>query len=134
MLGKGKFEGRERRRFVRWHGELPSGFVIFSDVIIPDVPTKTEGIIHDLSATGLRAVIKDLYNEQKEGLLMGAVKVGLSVQLDRSKDPIKAIGRMVWMKDSVEGENVKVIGLEFSDITTVAQDTLRNFIIDYYVK
>lgn len=134
MLGKEKFKGRERRRFVRWHGELSAGFVIFSDVMIPHVPAKIEGVIRDLSAIGLRAVIRDLYNEQKEGLLVGAVKIGLIVQLDRSKDPVKAIGRMIWMKDSIEGENVKVIGLEFSDITTVARDTLRNFIIDYYVK
>ena len=134
MLGKEKFEGRERRRFVRWHGELPSEFVVFSDVIIPDVPTKTEGIIRDLSATGLRAVIKDLYNEQKEGLLVGAVKIGIIAQLGGLKGLIKAIGKVVWIKDSIEDDSIKVIGLEFSDITTIVQDVLRNYIIDFYVK
>lgn len=134
MRGEEKFGGRERRRFVRWHGEIPAEFVIFSDVIIPDVPTKAEGIIRDLSATGLRAVIKDLYNEQKEGLLVGAVKIGVIVQLDRSEEPVKAIGKVVWMGDNAENESIKVIGLEFSDITNVAQDSLRKYIIDYYVK
>jgi len=70
MLGKDKLGGRERRRFVRWHGEIPAEFVIFSDVIIPDVPTKTEGVIRDLSATGLRTYItnrrKVFYLEQSK--------------------------------------------------------------------
>ncbi len=47
---------------------------------------------------------------------------------------VKAIGRVVWMGDNVENERIKVIGLEFSDITTVVQDALRNHIINHYVK
>ena len=134
MLGPKKFGSKERRRFVRWHGELPSEFVIFSDMIIPDVPTKTEGTLRDLSATGLRAIIKNVYNTQEEGLASGAVKVGAVLRLRKSDQPVKAIGRVVWMQDKPEEPSTKIIGLEFSDITMVGQDAVRSFVIDFYVK
>ncbi len=134
MLGAKRFGSKERRRFVRWHGELPAEFVIFSDMIIPDVPTKTEGTLRDLSATGLRAVIKNIYNTQEEGLATGAVKVGAILRLSKSDQPVKAIGKVVWMSDETDEPSTKVIGIEFSDITITGQDAIKSFVIDFYVK
>jgi len=134
MLNPKKFGSRERRRFVRWHGELPAEFVIFSDMIIPDVPTKTEGVLRDISASGLRAVIKNVYNTQEEGLASGAVKVGAILRLRKPEVVVKAIGKVVWMQDKPEEASTKIIGIEFSDITTSAKDAIRSFVIDFYVK
>jgi len=134
MASPKQFGTKERRRFVRWHGELPAEFVIFSDMIIPDVPTKTDGILRDLSATGLRAVIKNVYNTQEEGLASGAVKVGAILRLRKPEIVVKAIGKVVWMQDKPDEASTKIIGIEFSDITTCGQDAIKGFVIDFYVK
>lgn len=134
MLGPKKFGGKERRRCVRWHGKLLAEFVIFSDMVIPDVPTKTEDVLRDLSSTGLQAVIKNVYAGQEAGFASGMVKVGTILKLHGSDQPIKIIGRVVWMRDRPDEPNTKIVGIEFSDITTVAKDAIGSFVIDSYVK
>ena len=134
MLGPKKFDPKERRRFVRWHGELPARFVIFSDMVIPDVPVRTDGTLRSLSAMGLRAVIKNVYNIQKECFTSGEVKVGSIFKLGKSDQPVKVVGKVVWMQDNPDESSTKIIGIEFSDITTVGQDAIKEFVIDFYLK
>jgi len=126
------FGQKDRRTAIRWYGEMPTEFVTFSDMIIPDNPKKTKGVIRDLSIKGFRAIVEGISTDDEEALLKGVVKVGIIVKFENITTPVKAIGKVVWMKDSSQ-EGSKIMGVEIVSTTSAAEDAIKNHIINFYI-
>ncbi len=126
------FGQKDRRTAIRWYGEIPTEFVTFSDMIVPDNPQKTKGVIRDISTKGFRAIVEGISNDDEEALLSGAVKVGVIIKLENVPNPIKAIGKVVWLKESLR-KGSKIMGAEMVSLTSASEDAIKEYIINFYI-
>ena len=79
----------------------------------------------------------DLSEEWMEGLASGMIKIALEIEIDGSKNPVRALSKMMWFSKIGNDEKTKkekyVLGLRFVDITTDSQDIIKDYIIKNYL-
>lgn len=132
-----KYKGPERREAVRLEQDIPVEYSFISEVKSTELARKRSGIIHDISARGVRLEVNELDEAWMEGLYSGLIKLGLEIKLLGERRPIRALAKVVWLTKAWQESNVGltkyILGLEFLDITTSDQDTIRNYVISSYL-
>ena len=128
-----RYEEKERREDVRWYEEFSADFIFFSDLKMPELPKKVQGTICNISALGVCIEIVIPEGINKEGLLLGMIKVGIKMNFSKKDREIKALTKVVWMNSYGESENRYMAGLEFININFADKEAIKEYIIDSYL-
>jgi len=130
--------GSEKREFIRLQQTIQATYNLIDDRKSLALTRKSEAVIMDISAGGVRLEIDDLDKTWAEGLYSGTVKLGIEIGLPGLAKPIQALARVVWLnKGPLQTETGKVrysMGLEFRDITSGQRDIIIEYIIKNYLK
>jgi len=133
MEGIESYKGPEKRRSVRWYERLPVKYILVNDTDKPEFSPHYEGIMRNISAVGMCVETTLLSDDWKERLLYGTIKVAVTLNLPNSTTDICALSKIAWLSRLPE-KNAHLLGLEFMDITTTASDTIKDYIISFYLK
>ena len=125
--------GRDRRYGVRVSLDIVMNLVIFDAEVTglirgKDLIKLRRGKVSDISITGLRVETSDIEDQWLFHMLSGRVQIALKLQLPKDKDPINAIGKIVWIDSAGHALHAKrMLGIKFMEIS--AQDKVK--ITDY---
>jgi len=131
------YPGPERRENVRIYQVLPVEFVFINEDTSAELSKPCSAVIQNISAGGVLLEVDELNESWKDGLFSGMIKVAIEIKLPGIEQPIRALARMVWFSKLWKEKDKKekyVMGLEFVDITTRAQDLIREYIISSFFK
>lgn len=132
-----KYKGPERREAVRLEQDIPVEYNFINEVKSTGLSRKRSGMIRNISSRGVRLEVGELDESLMEGLYSGLIKLGLEIKLPGQKQPLRALARAVWItkawQESVEPTGQYVLGLEFVDISTADEDTIKSYIINSYL-
>jgi len=132
-----KYKGPERRESARLEQDIPVEYNFIDDVKSKELSKKKKGLIRNISAEGGRLEVDELEEAWMEGLYSGLIKLGLEIKLPGEQRTLRAIAKVVWLTKALQESDLSltkyVLGLEFLDITTSDQDTIRNYVINFYL-
>lgn len=132
-----KYKGPERRESVRLEQDIPVEYNFIDDVKSKELSKKKKGLIRNISAEGGRLEVDELEEAWMEGLYSGLIKLGLEIKLPGEQRTLRAIAKVVWLTKALQESDLSltkyILGLEFLDITTSDQDTVRNYVINFYL-
>ena len=107
----------ERRRFAR----VPFGAPVRAEQIPQPVPNRCCHLLsEDLSEGGLRLSSPDFFPVEQ--------RVLLDVDTATMDDPIRVLGKVVWVEQVPYADQWRV-GVEFSDVPTEARSRLRRIVV-----
>jgi len=130
--------GSERRQNVR------VSLNVFMRLVVFDASTKgllkakdlsrfRNGIIRDISLTGLCLETDDLKENWTDAMLAGEIQIALKFQLKDNTEPIATSAKVMWIKKNAD-KNTYLVGLRFSDITDSERFQIMQFIIECKTK
>jgi len=132
-----KYKGPERRESARLEQDIPVEYNFIDDVKSKELSKKKKGLIRNISAEGGRLEVDELEEAWMEGLYSGLIKLGLEIKLPGEQRTLRAIAKVVWLTRALQESDLSltkyILGLEFLDITTSDQDTIRNYVINFYL-
>jgi c-di-GMP-binding flagellar brake protein YcgR len=132
-----KYKGPERRESARLEQDIPVEYNFIDDVKSKELSKKKKGLIRNISAEGGRLEVDELEEAWMEGLYSGLIKLGLEIKLPGEQRTLRAIAKVVWLTKALQESDLSltkyILGLEFLDITTSDQDTVRNYVINFYL-
>lgn len=134
------YHGSERRKHVRLEQTLTAEFVFIDQMRSVELSQKRSGTLLNISAGGVCLETDQLNEAWKDDLLLGGIKVALEIKLPKTEKVINALSKVVWLSKLWKQEKGKNLpekylsGLEFIDITTAAQDAIKEFVIESYME
>lgn len=94
-----------------------------------------DAMSNSVSGGGLFVEMPYLEPETVDELLKGEKKLALEIDLPNMKQPIKALGQVVWMEGKRDGKRYYYgAGVSFLRIDENDRDEIINYIIDLYLQ
>ncbi len=126
----------ERRRYVRI--SPPSSIRVRYRFVEGDSePNRSpeDTLSNSVSGGGLFLELSSMEPRAVEELLRGEKKLSLEIILPNLAEPIKALGKVVWMEGKKEGDrHFYGAGVSFIRIDEDDRDEIINYIIDLYLQ
>jgi len=132
-----KWMGPERRETVRLELNIPVEYTLINDIKSTELSRRRRATVTNISARGLRIESDEIDDSLIEELYNGRIKLGLEMKLPGTDIPVKALAKVAWLTKGwkeQDGRAKYIMGLEFLDITTVHQDMVREYIINFYLR
>ncbi len=115
--------------FANVHTEVPVRYKFVSKTIPLKDDTVHVGRSKDFSSAGIAVVGKCPDDPLLGYLIRGEVFVGLNIVLPNREEPVKVLGRLIWLEVDEEAQGRCRMGLRFVEIDKESKDALVRFSI-----
>ncbi|MBI4845107.1 MAG: PilZ domain-containing protein [Candidatus Omnitrophica bacterium] len=124
-------ERRKNRRVIQGH-EI--SFLIIDKtnpgkLSAKDVLVFRQALLLDVSSTGLSIETEELNEQWIPFFESGEFLVGVCIQLVSGAEPVCALTKTMWIKDSASKRRTQILGLKLINISSVDMIKIRNIII-----
>ncbi|MCP4649266.1 MAG: PilZ domain-containing protein [PVC group bacterium] len=130
------YGGQERRYYKRCSVELPVKLSFISDEVKTQVVEFYEAHTIDISGGGLAIKVQSLDREIIPQINVGVIRCGIKLHIPIYAEQIMMLTKSAWIMRQLSmgpEDSGYIIGVQFTDITTVNKDKIIGFIVGSYL-
>jgi len=111
-----EYLGLERRKYIRLNSVFPVSFQLLSLDGRQIFSEWIQGFTNNICRGGICLVINQLAPDLAKILKDAEAKVSLKIEMPLNREPVAAVAKVSWIKDSVETSHKYLVGLTYEQI------------------